>query len=82
MRNEHLEILSGPHKGKKIPIQGTVSIGRNPDNTLQLEDLQISRKHAIVEQGEKGTLLRDLGSGNGTYVDSRSFALSSRARRT
>ncbi|NJL73481.1 MAG: FHA domain-containing protein [Candidatus Competibacteraceae bacterium] len=68
---ERLVVLSGPLEGHAIAIEGVVSIGRSPDNSLQLDDLQVSRKHAQVERTSRGTILRDLGSGNGTYVGTR-----------
>jgi HD-GYP domain-containing protein (c-di-GMP phosphodiesterase class II) len=71
MNTERLVVLTGPMRGKMYDIVGPVSIGRNPDNTVHLEDPQISRKHAIVERDVKGTMLRDLGSGNGTFVANR-----------
>jgi hypothetical protein len=54
--------------GEKFDIEGILSIGRNPENNLHLEDLQISRRHAIIGQRPAGTFIRDLGSGNGTFV--------------
>lgn len=71
MAAEHLHILTGPLKGRTVPITGTVSIGRSPENSLQLDDLQVSRRHAAVENTARGTILRDLGSGNGTFVGTR-----------
>jgi HD-GYP domain-containing protein (c-di-GMP phosphodiesterase class II) len=71
MATERLVILSGPLQGQVVQIDGALTIGRAPDNKLHLDDLQVSRKHAIIEQGPKGTILRDLGSGNGTYIDNR-----------
>ena len=71
MATERLVVLNGPLQGHVVSIDGVLSIGRAPDNTLHLDDLQVSRKHATIEQGAKGTVLRDLGSGNGTYIDSR-----------
>lgn len=50
----------------------TLTIGRDPANTVSLDDLQVSRRHAIVEFRADGTvLLRDLKSSNGTFVDGR-----------
>lgn len=71
MATERLVVLSGPLQGQTVPIEGVLSIGRAPDNALHLDDLQVSRKHALIEQGPRGTILRDLGSGNGTYIDNR-----------
>ncbi len=68
MAEEHLIILSGSREGQKIPIRGQLTIGRNPDSGLQVEDLQVSRQHAVIDQTPSGTVVRDLGSGNGTYI--------------
>ena len=50
MRKERVVILTGPLQGQAVDIKRKLSIGRNPDNDLQLEDLQISRQHAVIEQ--------------------------------
>ncbi|NND02615.1 MAG: FHA domain-containing protein [Acidimicrobiia bacterium] len=50
----------------------TLTIGRDPANSVCLDDLQVSRRHAIVEFRADGTVLvRDLKSSNGTFVDGR-----------
>ena len=62
--------LSGVHR----LVATRVRIGRDPDNDLVLEDLQVSRRHAeLLGTGEQWEL-RDLGSHNGTYVNGRSVA--------
>lgn len=71
MKNERLVLKTGPTAGKVFPIQGQVTIGRNPENTIQLDDLQVSRKHASIERSGQSVVLRDLGSGNGTYIENR-----------
>ncbi len=49
--------------------EGVNSLGRLPDNTIQIEDSSVSGHHAeIVVEGDKVTL-RDLGSTNGTLVN-------------
>ena len=59
--------LSGVHR----LVATRVRIGRDPDNDLVLEDLQVSRRHAeLLGTGERWEL-RDLGSHNGTYVNGR-----------
>ncbi len=68
---DRLIVLSGALKGKEIPIEGLVSIGRNPDNSLQIEDLQISRRHAQIVRKNDGVYVKDLGSGNGTYIGAK-----------
>lgn len=71
MRQERLVAISGPLKGTIFPIRGSFSVGRSLDNTLHIEDTQVSRRHAVIEQLARGTILRDLGSGNGTFVGSQ-----------
>lgn len=44
------------------------SLGRHPDNSIQILDRIISKEHAIIEREENGGyLLRDLQSLNGTF---------------
>ncbi|MCX5759569.1 MAG: FHA domain-containing protein, partial [Candidatus Hydrogenedentes bacterium] len=71
MANERIVFLSGPNQGNAFEIADTVVIGRNPTSSIYLEDPQVSRKHATIEQTPNGTFLRDLSSGNGTYVGNR-----------
>lgn len=51
-----------------IDIVGSLTIGRSPENSLQLNDLQVSRRHCVLQQTPNGTIIKDLGSGNGTYI--------------
>jgi HD-GYP domain-containing protein (c-di-GMP phosphodiesterase class II) len=71
MNHERLVILSGPRQGACFDLRGAATIGRNPDSTVLLDDPQVSRRHAVIEQTADGTLLRDLKSGNGTYIGER-----------
>ncbi len=68
MAEEYIIVLSGELEGKEIPVEGQLTIGRNPDSDMQLDDLQVSRRHAVIENTSSGTIVRDLGSGNGTYI--------------
>ncbi len=74
MRQERLVGISGPFSGKTFSVSGTFSIGRSPKNTLSLDDSQVSRRHVVIEQLTGGTILRDLGSGNGTFVGGQKVA--------
>ena len=44
-------------------------IGRRPDASLSIPSQTVSREHAELTVIDKGLLLRDLGSTNGTYVN-------------
>ena len=49
---------------------GTVtSIGRTPDNNIQVEMPEVSRRHARISMTEYGYVIADLKAGNGTYVN-------------
>lgn len=49
----------------------TVTIGREPAADVFLDDVTVSRNHAVITTGPGGASLRDLGSLNGTYVNRR-----------
>ena len=49
----------------------TVTIGREPDNAIVINDSMVSRYHAVVEWDGKGFTVRDRGSRNGTFVNGR-----------
>ncbi|GDX14191.1 MAG: FHA domain-containing protein [Ilumatobacteraceae bacterium] len=65
-----LVVRQGPEIGTRYSLVGDhISVGRVPDNDIQLDDFTVSRQHAVfVKQGE-AWLVRDLGSLNGTYVN-------------
>lgn len=47
------------------------TIGRGGDVQVRLEDSYVSRRHCEIEEMEGVLVVRDLGSKNGTYVNSR-----------
>lgn len=61
--------LSGPLKGKSIPIHGSMVFGRSSSCDIQISDAHMSRRHAEINL--KGGVLRlvDLQSSNGTCVN-------------
>ncbi len=46
-----------------------VSIGRSPDAGVFLDDVTVSRNHALLVRRKDGLYVDDLGSLNGTYVN-------------
>lgn len=61
--------VSGSHFGKVIPIRARLVIGRGSDCDLVLDEPEMSRRHAMIENSGDGLYLRDLGSANGTFVN-------------
>ena len=69
-----IEVVNGSDMGKVFPVNGgTMTIGRN-HGEIPLSDLEVSRKHAIIEFFSRDMIfLRDLKSTNGTYHNGRSI---------
>jgi adenylate cyclase len=62
-------ILATAEGQQAIDLRPSNSLGRHPNNTIQLLDKIVSKEHCILEQREGHFVLRDLGSLNGTYVN-------------
>ena len=45
------------------------TIGRSPDCDIFLDDVTVSRRHAVVAPGDDGFTIEDLGSLNGTFLN-------------
>jgi transcriptional regulator with GAF, ATPase, and Fis domain len=65
-----LMILNGPRRGHEQVIEADLfRIGKSPENDLVLAEETVSRHHCAIVRDNKGYLLRDLGSTNGTLLD-------------
>jgi pSer/pThr/pTyr-binding forkhead associated (FHA) protein len=51
----------------------TITIGRAPDNMIVLDDASVSGRHAQLQRREEVYRLKDLGSTNGTRVNSETI---------
>lgn len=61
-------------KGEAIPYTLTAHntvLGRLPECTIQLKSNMVSRRHAEVFEKEGQFIFRDLGSGNGSFVNGK-----------
>ncbi|CAN2198746.1 Forkhead-associated (FHA) domain [Candidatus Nanopelagicaceae bacterium] len=68
-------IHRGPARGARFLIdQNEVAIGRSTDSPVFLDDVTVSRKHAVIEGREGVFTLRDLGSLNGTYLNNQTVS--------
>jgi hypothetical protein len=62
----------GGRAGEYFSPQGDrTTIGRSPDNDIFLDDVTVSRKHAVLVQSGVELKIEDLGSLNGTFVNRR-----------
>ncbi len=65
-----LIIQRGPSSGSRFLLDAeSESVGRHPDSSIFLDDISVSRKHAIFSRQESGFSISDIGSLNGTYVN-------------
>jgi pSer/pThr/pTyr-binding forkhead associated (FHA) protein len=62
----------GGRAGESFTLDGErISIGRTPDAGVFLDDVTVSRNHALLVRRKEGLYIDDLGSLNGTYVNRR-----------
>ena len=60
----------GGRAGDTFKLEGErLSIGRTPEAEVFLDDVTVSRNHALIVQRRDGAYIDDLGSLNGTYVN-------------
>ena len=62
----------GGRAGEVFAVGGEkMTIGRSPDAEVFLDDVTVSRNHALLVRRRDGLYVDDLGSLNGTYVNRR-----------
>ena len=59
-----------------VLTEGTLHVGRSPENEVQVDDLAVSGRHAVIKvtpspymEGLDDIVVEDLGSTNGTRVN-------------
>jgi hypothetical protein len=72
-RGAALVIRSGGGRaGESFPLEkDRLTVGRRPDSDIFLDDVTVSRDHAILVRRGQDYFLDDCGSLNGTYVNRR-----------
>lgn len=70
LRRARFDVVTGKDRGKTILLEKpSLSIGTDPTNDAVLGDPSVSGRHVEVSLDDKGCLVRDLGSTNGTSID-------------
>ncbi|MGB5953477.1 MAG: FHA domain-containing protein [Ornithinimicrobium sp.] len=65
-----LMVLRGPNSGARFLLDDNeVGSGRHPESDIFLDDVTVSRRHAVFVRDDSGYRVRDVGSLNGTYVN-------------
>ena len=60
----------GPNMGARFLLNApSVSAGRHVKSDIFLDDVTVSRRHAVFERVDHGYVVKDRGSLNGTYVN-------------
>ncbi|MCA9264618.1 MAG: FHA domain-containing protein [Planctomycetales bacterium] len=66
-------VIKGQDQGRRFDLRTDVTtLGRDVSNVIRLRDTEVSRKHAEIRLNSlgEGYVLHDLGSSNGTFVNS------------
>ena len=65
-----LVVQKGPGAGSRFLLdQDEITAGRHPQSAIFLDDVTVSRSHAIFRRVTGGFTVEDAGSLNGTYVN-------------
>ena len=65
-----LVVRRGSNAGSRYLLNtDVVTAGRHQDSDIFLDDISVSRRHAVFNRSPEGTIVKDLGSLNGTYVN-------------
>lgn len=70
----YLRVMNGPEEGKKLNIGPDIveaTIGRGSDCDFQINDANVSRRHAIIRRDWNDITVEDAGSKNGVVVNDR-----------
>ena len=70
LKRGRLIVIEGPDQGRELSVErARVTIGRSLICDLVLADKAVSGTHCEIIANEKGVLLKDLGSTNGTTIN-------------
>lgn len=63
--------VSGSTFGKNFALQGTMTVGRQPDCDICIPSDEVSRHHAKLQVMPDGISVEDIGSANGTFINDK-----------
>jgi pSer/pThr/pTyr-binding forkhead associated (FHA) protein len=66
-----LTVLEGKDVGKTVVVDKPDFIIGRENADMVLNDVQVSRKHAVLQLHDRRIVLKDLGSTNGTFIGNR-----------
>ncbi len=67
-----LFVLKGQDQGALFELEeGSIAIGRDASNQIQVHDTEVSRRHAEIRYDGTHCVVADLDSSNGTYVNGK-----------
>jgi pSer/pThr/pTyr-binding forkhead associated (FHA) protein len=69
IRKQEKRFLS--YKGNMVPLIAKITLGRNPNNDIVIDDPLASRNHAIIQKIKSEYFIKDLNSSNGTFVNNK-----------
>lgn len=64
-----IKIISPETSERTVELADRNTLGRHPDNTIQLLDRIVSKNHCHIDLEQGKFILKDMGSLNGTYVN-------------
>jgi pSer/pThr/pTyr-binding forkhead associated (FHA) protein len=65
-----LLVKRGPNAGSTFLVKDEeTTVGRDTGSAIFLDDITVSRRHAIIQRRDDGWFVIDSGSLNGTYVN-------------
>ena len=65
-----LLVLKGAGMGSRFLLNSSsTKVGRELNNEISLDDITVSRSHAVINRDDAGISIKDLGSLNGTYIN-------------
>lgn len=65
------ELYKLSYKGKTFSIVSTITLGRDKENDIQIDDTLTSRFHAVIQKIKDAYFLKDLDSTNGTFINGK-----------